>query len=212
MYVAAGLLMASLGLSSDIDPHEVDVAEVDFEGRRAIRLTHQGTHSFALVRGVAFRDGDIAVEVAGTVDPELPEPFRSVARGFIGLAFRVQEDPGRYEVIYLRPTNARSDDQVRRNHTVQYASVPDHGWRRLRTEAPGRYESYADLEAGSWTRMRIAVRGTTARLFVGSAEQPCLVVNDLKLGDTAGRVGLWIGSGTIGYFRELEIVPADPAR
>ncbi len=46
-------------------------------------------------------------------------------------------------------------------------------------------------------------------LFVGSAEQPCLVVNDLKLGDVRGEVGLWVGSGTVGYFRELRITPAE---
>src|SRR5438128_8445754 len=44
------------------------------------------------------------------------------ARGFIGIAFRVRGD--RYEYIYLRPTNGRADDQVRRNHSTQYSAHP----------------------------------------------------------------------------------------
>jgi hypothetical protein len=32
-----------------------------------------------------------------------------------------------------------------------------------------------------------------------------LIVNDLKRGVTSGQVGLWIGAGTEGYFRNLTI-------
>ena len=55
------------------------------------------------------------------------------ARGFIGIAFRLQGD-GRYECIYL-PTNGRADDQVRRNHSTQYSSHRDFDFARARKEA-----------------------------------------------------------------------------
>ena len=42
-------------------------------------------------------------------------------------------------------------------------------------------------------------------LFVHGSEQPCLVVNDLKLGDSEGAVALWVGPGTEGYFANLKI-------
>jgi hypothetical protein len=61
------------------------------------------------------------------------------------------EHGARTESIYLRPTNGRADDQLRRNHSVQYDSVPDFPWFRLRKESPGVYESYTDLEAGEWS-------------------------------------------------------------
>ena len=36
-----------------------------------------------------------------------------------------------------------------------------------------------------------------------------LVVNDLKLGAGAeGKIGLWIGPGTIGYFSRMVVTPA----
>jgi len=38
--------------------------------------------------------------------------------------------------------------------------------------------------------------------------QPCLIVNDLKLGDSSGGVAIWIGPDTEGYFGGLEIKAA----
>jgi hypothetical protein len=53
--------------------------------------------------------------------------------------------------------------------------------------------------------LKIDVRGVKASLFVNGAAQPALIVNDLKRGSTRGQVGLWIGAGTEGYFRNLQI-------
>ena len=80
-----------------------------------------------------------------------------------------------------------------------------HFWERLRSENPGVYESYVDLEPGVWTRMKIVVSGTHAQLYVNGAAQPCLIVNDLKLGKTRGKVALWIGPDTDAYFSNLTI-------
>ena len=108
----------------------------------------------------------------------------------MGIAFRVQDHGSRYEAFYLRMTNGRADDQLQRNHSVQYISQPDYTWQRLREENPGMYESYVDLVAGEWTRIKIVVSGTKARLYVNNAEEPCLIVNDLKLGENHGPVAL----------------------
>ena len=62
--------------------------------------------------------------------------------------------------------------------------------------------------AGVWTRMRIVVSGETAMLHVGNADQPALVIRDLKRGEAAGGIGLWVGPGTVGYFRNLRVRPA----
>ena len=55
----------------------------------------------------------------------------------------------------------------------------------------------------------VVVQDKEARLFVGDARQPCLIVHDLKLGDVAGGVALWTGPGTEGYFRNVRITAAD---
>ena len=64
-----------------------------------------------------------------------------------------------------------------------------------------------DLEPGVWTKVRIVVNGTKARLYVHGAAQPSLIVNDLKLGPTKGAIGLWVGPGTDGYFANLRVTP-----
>jgi len=187
-------------------PHRVTLAAVEYRGKQAIKVVEEagapnGT-AYALLKGTDFHNGSIDVEIAGAPGATA----FAAARGFIGLAFRVKDD--RFEYIFLRPTNGRADDQVRRNHATQYSAFPDFDYARLRKESPEKYESYVDLEAGAWTRVRVVVDGVTARLFVHGAAQPALVVNDLKLGDGSGGVALWIGSGTEGYFTGLAVRPA----
>lgn len=132
------------------------------------------------------------------------------ARGFVGLAFRVDQPDSKFECIYLRPTNGRANEQVRRNHSVQYISYPDFPWYKLREKFPEKYESYVDLEPGVWTKMRIEVNGNSAKLFVHDATQPTLLVSDLKLGaDQNGAVALWIGPGTEAHFRNLVVTKRD---
>lgn len=179
---------------------------ITYRGRASLRLVpapdaQPDETVMAIVTASDFKNGAIEVEVAGSPRPGAPAD----ARGFIGIAFRLQDHGARYENIYLRPTNGRADDQLRRNHSVQYESFPDFPWSRLRKENPGAYESYADLEAGAWTKMKIVVSGATARLYVNGAEQPCLVVNDLKLGESRGQIALWAHWTTDAYFSNLVV-------
>ena len=160
--------------------------------------------SLAIVDGLEFGSGAIEAEIAGAPAPDAPEG----ARGFVGVAFRVQPDLRTYDAFYLRPTNGRADDQERRNHAAQYVSHPDWPWFRLRKETPSRYEAYVDLQPNAWTAIRIEVRGDHARLFVHGQQQPTLIVNDAKSGAAGtGGVALWINPGTIAHFRNLVVTP-----
>jgi len=210
LFVFSALAHAAAAQTTDqLAPHRVKLEPVEFKGKRAIKVVEDGQvpngEAYAVVKGTPFHNGMIEVEMAGLPAKSAGEG----ARGFIGLAFRLRD--GRFEYIYLRPTNGRADDQVRRNHSTQYSSFPDFDFARSRKEAPEKYESYVDLEPGVWTRVRITVQGTAARLYVHGAPQPALIVNDLKLGDSSGDVALWIGPGTEGYFTGLSI-KAEPAK
>jgi hypothetical protein len=208
--VAGALLLALLAVplaaqSADrLVGKNVSIAQTNFKGRSAVQVIAKpeaaNATSFALVKDLSFRDGVIEVDLAG----QPAAGASSTARGFIGIAFRIQGD-GSYEYIYLRPTNGRADDQVRRNHSTQYSSFPDFDFARSRKEAPEKYESYVDLEPGVWTKYKIEVEGSKARLYVNGAQQPCLIVNDLKLEPREGGVALWVGPGTEGYFSNLKI-------
>lgn len=176
-----------------------------YRGRKAVRLVASDQKGdddmLAILKDSSFKDGVIEAQIAGFPSPGAPGD----ARGFIGIAFRVQPDSSHYECFYLRPTNGRADDQLRRNHSTQYVSSPDYPWFRLRKENPGVYESYADLESGAWTRIKIVVAGVQARLYVNGSDQPVLIVNDLKLGPTQGQIALWADPTTDAYFSNLTI-------
>lgn len=156
---------------------------------------------------VDFQDGTIEVEVASDLAPDAP----AYARGFAGISFRI-DGQGRFESVYLRPTNSTADDQQRRNHSVQYVAYPDFRFNRLRAESPEKYETYAELALGRWIHMKLVVAGSQARLYLDRKAEPALVVHDLKLGPMQrGGVGIWLESGTIAHFRNLQIKPANPS-
>lgn len=186
-------------------PRNVSLDRMTYQGRSAVRLIAaadaENGSSYAILKDTRFRDGTIEVDLAG-------KPAAGAgpgARGFIGIAFRLQDS--KYEYIYLRPTNGRADDQVRRNHSTQYCSHPEFDFARLRRESPEKYESYVDLQPGAWTKYRIEINDRKARLYVHSAEQPSLIVDDLKMEPREGGVALWVGPGTEGYFANLKITP-----
>jgi hypothetical protein len=190
-------------------PVKVQSGVGNYHGRRAVRLvnddgpagTVSGGQVFAIIKGSDFEDGTIEAEIAGF--PR--QGAKPGTRGFIGVAFRVQDHGSRYEAFYLRMTNGRADDQLRRNHSVQYMSQPEFPWNRLRQESPGVYESYVDIDPEAWTKIKVVVSGSKAQLYVNGADRPCLIVNDLKLGVARGQIALWTGSDTEAYFSNLTI-------
>ena len=203
----------------DLQPQNVIVDCLSYRGKSSVRVRSlpsadtvydpqkSGTGGgVVLLQGSSFHDGTIDVDVAGMPQANAP----ALARGFVGIAFRVPPDVSRYDYVYIRPTNGRADNQERRNHSTQYASFPDNEWLKLRTESPGKYESYTDLVSGAWTHLRIEVNGIKMRLYVNGATQPTLLVNDLKLGDGSGAVALWIGIGTEANFANLRLKPKAP--
>jgi hypothetical protein len=216
--VAAAALIAAASIASEATAQAAGgelpaIAEVvngraelvTYRGVRALKLVPapetagKDEDMLALLEEPEFRNGTIQIDVAGMPRPGAPPD----SRGFIGVSFRTGAHGAWSEVFYLRPTNARSDDQLRRNHSVQYVSHPEFPWHRLRKESPGVYESYADMVPGAWTTMRIEVAGTKAQLYVNGAAQPCLVVNDLKHGDRSGQIALWAHVDTEAYFGPL---------
>jgi hypothetical protein len=161
-----------------------------------------GEPTFARLKGIDLQNGTIEVKVLSRLSKNAPES----ARGFIGVAFRINDNNSKFESIYIRPTNGRADNQIRRNHSIQYFSYPDYKFDRLRKESPEQYESYADMGLNEWITIKIVVKDKQAKLFLNNNKQPALIVNDLKHGTgTPGAIGLWVDGGTEGYFSDLKI-------
>jgi len=198
-----------LANNSDLETVNVISSNQKYEGKESLKIleTEVDTEAhFIKINNMNFTDGIIEVEIAG----KLAEGANKQARGFVGIAFRISDDNSKFECIYLRPTNARAEDQVRRNHSVQYISYPDFPWYKMREDFPKKYETYVDLVPGEWTKVRIEINGEKARLYVHGNDQPTLIINDLKHGaDMQGSIGLWIGPGTEAYFSDLQITKTD---
>lgn len=193
-----------------LQPVGVSMTITKVKGKAAVRVIKDTTikevdePTFVRIRDISFTNGTIEVKVLSRLRKNAP----GLARGFIGIAFRINEKNTKFESIYLRPTNSRADDQVRRNHSIQYFSFPDYKFQRLRKESPEQYEAYADMAMDQWITMRIVVKDQRARLFLNNNKQPSLVVNDLKLGaNLPGSIGLWVDVGTEGYFSDLIVTP-----
>jgi hypothetical protein len=198
--------------SENLEPHLVQASIEKMDGKKVVKVVKDSTvvavdePTFVRIKDLNLKDGIIEVKVLS----RLTTNATPTARGFIGLAFRIKEDFSQFECIYIRPTNGRAEEQVRRNHAIQYFSFPDYKFPRLRKEAPEMYEAYADMGLNEWIDMKIVVQGQKVQLFLHKQKQPCLVVNDLKLGDGAsGGIGLFVDVGTEGYFRDLRVSAHD---
>ncbi|HEX4627336.1 MAG TPA: hypothetical protein VH137_00980 [Gemmatimonadales bacterium] len=190
-----------------LELHGVTAEPVTYRGRAAVRITDvaaagvDDASRVAIIPATAFQDGTIDVDLSGDTAPDAPPAWR----GFVGVAFRVAAERSHFECFYVRPKNGRSEDQSQRNHSAQYISVPGFPWQKLRAQSPGQYESYVDLVPGQWTHVKVQVAGSHARLYVNGAEQPVLIVNDLKQPSANGGIALWVGPGTIAHFADLKV-------
>lgn len=197
-------------MKTTLQPVNVACSVKEVMGRSAILVTKdpamEAVDEATYVRlvGPEFSNGVIEVDLLSRLLPDAPEH----ARGFIGIAFRINDDNTKFENLYLRPTNGRAEQQLRRNRATQYFSFPDFKFDRLRREAPGQYESYADMTLNEWIAVKIVVRHDQAKLYLNGGEHPVLVVGDLKHGaHAAGAIGLWVDVGTEGYFSNLRVYP-----
>jgi hypothetical protein len=196
--------------SNLLEPVQVSMSEEKLMGQKVIRVVKDpkvvavDQPTFTKIRNLQFSNGTIEVKVLSRLLKDAPD----TARGFIGLAFRINDNNSKFESIYIRPTNGRAENQIRRNHSVQYFSYPNFPFQRLRKESPETYETHVDIGLNEWTTLRITIEGDHARLYINNEKYPTLIVDDLKLGpDANGAIGLWVDVGTEGFFKDLRVTP-----
>ena len=128
LVLIASASLASTQTGSQLTPHKVKLKSVDYLGKRAVKITEEGTvangEAYAMVKDAMF-----IMENRGGARGASRGRCRQRRARLWGIAFRLQSD--RFEYIYLRPTNGRADDQVRRNHST---AVTAHTELRLREE------------------------------------------------------------------------------
>ncbi len=149
-----------------------------------------------VLKGIDFSNGTIELDIKGS---------NKMQQSFVGIAFHGQ-DLNTYDAVYFRPFNFKSEEAIRRSHSVQYISMPTDDWEKLRNEFPGKYENKIEPapRPDDWFHAKIIVKGKTVSVFVNNAQQPSLEVEKLNP-NTKGGIGLWLGNNSGGSFANLKI-------
>ena len=158
-------------------------------------------NTYARLKDMDFHNGTIEVRMLSRLLPDAPD----FARGFIGIAFRINEGDSEFESFYVRPTNAMTDDPVRRAHGCQYFSYPGYTFSYFREFGINAYEGGVDsIALNEWSHIRAEITDNRGLFFVDGRK--VLEINGFKHGpDSKGAVGLYVDIGTDGYFRNLKI-------
>ncbi len=184
----------------------------DLEGEECVRvIKHEDKlnlydeNTYARIRGTEnFHNGTIEVKVYSRLLPDAPD----LARGFIGLAFRINEDDSEFESWYIRPTNGprMTDNPVRLSHGSQYFSYPTYTFEYFRNHGITKYDSRADIALNEWITIKAVIEDAKGTFYVNDMETPVLTVEEMIHGkDARGAVGLFVDIGTDAYFKDLKI-------
>jgi len=148
--------------------------------------------------GFEFSAGAIEFDAKGKSAP----PQSS----FVGVAFRVV-DAATHDAVYFRPFNFRAADPGRKSHAVQYHSLPQWQWDRLRKEKPDQFEKPIEPapDGDAWFHAKVVVEKRQVKVFVNGATEPSLVVNEMS-DRPGGSVGLWCGG--YGVIANLKVMPS----
>jgi len=164
--------------------------------RKGVHVSEKAGPGVVWIEGTDFAQGTIEVDVKG----------RDVLdRSYLGVAFH-RKDDATYESVYLRPFNFRNTDAARRQHAVQYISLPQFDWPALRQQFPEEFENpvEASVAPGDWVPLRIVVDGAKVQIFAGAVKSPTLEVRKLGTLDR-GLIGLWVGNNSDGDFANLRV-------
>lgn len=163
-------------------------------------------NTYAKLIDYSFHNGEIEVKLLSRLLPEAPD----FARGFIGIAFRINEDDTQFESFYLRPTNGRTEDSIRKNRAVQYFSYPMYTFEFFRNHNIIEFEGPADIGLDEWITLKAVICDERAIFYLNHSDEPVLVVDKLKLGAKAkGSIGLFVDIGTEAFFKDIKVTPTD---
>ena len=180
---------------------ERDLNALPFDSTN-IEATVDEPHYAGLVGLDDFENGTIEVKMYSQL--QNPPPYSGIA-GFIGVYFKIQENDSAFEGIYVRPKVGRVNNQLFRNHAVQYISYPHYKFDTLRKIAPFKYEGSAPVALNEWITMRIEVNGETAEMFINDMKYSTFIVDKMLGKNKKGGIGLYVDIGTIGYFKDLKV-------
>ena len=125
------------------------------------KLMRFDENTYARLKDLTFHNGVIEVKMLSRLLPDAPD----FARGFIGIAFRISPDDSEFESFYIRPTNAMTDDPVRRAHGCQYFSYPGYTFAYFREYGIDGYEAPMNCGLDEWVRLKAVIHDDRAAFY-----------------------------------------------
>ncbi len=161
----------------------------EYEGRQCVCVEAGG----AVLKDFEFRDGVIDVDIA-----------TPAKRGFFGLQFRLDDETGNGEWVYLRQHKSGYPD------AQQYTPILNGSAAWQIYNGPG-FTAPLEIPLGTWMHLRLEVNGAQAKLYVQDMKEPSLVMTDLKSESQKGSIALAVLTGAT-YFSNFEIKETTPTK
>lgn len=173
---------------------------------KAKKINEYDENTYAKLVNFNFHNGTIEVDMLSKLLPDAPD----FARGFIGIAYRINEDDSVFESFYIRPTNGRScTDPVRKTHGCQYFSYQNYTFAYFREHDIKKYEAPTNTDLNEWIHLKAVIQDEKATFYVNDMKNPVLTVNPMIHGNTSGSIGFFVDIGTEAYFKNLTIQQED---
>lgn len=186
------------------------IKEVNLDTEKVLRVVKNqkideyDENTYAKLKDCDFHNGIIEVKVLSRLLPDAPD----FARGFVGIAYRIVEDDSKFESFYVRPTNGRIDNPVRKKRAIQYFSYPKYTFAYFRNHGITDYEGTADIDLDEWIALKAIIEDDKASFYVNGLNvlnvQPMKHDKDLR-----GSVGIFVDVGTEAFVKDLKITYFD---
>ena len=121
LLITAGILLSMTSYSQTVkfDSNKLEAVNVSMsiemlKGKEVVKVIKDSSvkeydePTFVKIKGSNFKNGTIEVKVLSRLLKNAPD----FARGFIGVAFRINDSNTKYESIYLRPVNATRSGEI----------------------------------------------------------------------------------------------------
>ncbi len=173
-----------------------DLSLINEDAYKGIRLSKNEGEGIAWLKGIELINGIIEFDVRG-------EDLKQ--HSFVGIAFH-GKDNNSFDAIYLRPFQFNAEDEILRDRSIQYISLPDFHWRTLREKFPGKYEHSIkpSPDPNSWIRVRIVIKDSGILTYINGNKEPSLVVEKLTL-NKGSSVGFYVADTSGGDFANITI-------
>lgn len=178
--------------------HNREVASIIKEPGKVecIGLNAQQGDGLVAYQNLEFENGVIEFDVKGK---------DVLQQSFVGVAYHIQDEKT-FNAIYFRPFNFKKSERA--SHSVQYICHPEYTWSKLRNDFPEQFEKRVNPvpDPNDWFHAKVEVNWPMVKVFVENSETPSLAI-EMKSTFRKGKVGFWVGTGSDGWFKNLEITP-----